>query len=371
MAKTFLITLRNPLYQLEAWELHVFWLNDLLNPSTGKTFTTKQKKMLQQPNSVHNLLLRMKVETLCTTDDPIDSLADHKKAAQSGLTVQVLPTWRPDKAMNAENPILYADYINKLAEVAELDIKTAADLIQALQKRHNYFHQVGCRISDHGIEEFYASDYSDSEIEAIFKKVMSGTTLQKDELFNEIISFSKCKNGLRFGWAQPSLWVLRNKNRACCEVRTRHFDSIGISPICPQYREVFDRLVLKISWPKQYYNINPADNEVIATMLGNFNEGPTAGKKQFGSGWWFLDQKQGMIEQMNSLSALGLISKFVGMLTDSRSFLSFPRHEYFRRIMCNLFGEDMENGELPNDFDLVGSIVQDISYNNAKNYFKF
>jgi glucuronate isomerase len=379
-AKTVPYTLRNPLYHWTHMELQrYFGINDLLNPSTAKAIYDKTEKMLQQPDfSVHNLLLRMKVETLCTTDDPIDSLADHKKAAQSGLTVQVLPTWRPDKAMNAENPILYADYINKLAEVAELEIKTAADLIQALQKRHDYFHQVGCRISDHGIEEFYASDYSDSEIEAIFKKVMSGATLQKDELikWKSFILFEGAKMDYASGWAQQFHYgVLRNNNsRMFAKLGPdTGYDSIGIFPdVARNMVKFFDRLASEDKLAKTIiYNINPADNEVIATMLGNFNEGPTAGKIQFGSGWWFLDQKQGMIEQMNSLSALGLISKFVGMLTDSRSFLSFPRHEYFRRIMCNLFGEDMENGELPNDFDLVGSIVQDISYNNAKNYFKF
>jgi glucuronate isomerase len=379
-AKTVPSTLRNPLYHWTHLELQrYFGITDLLNPSTARSIFDKTEVMLAQPEfSVRNLLTRMNIETLCTTDDPADDLAYHKQIAASGFQVNVLPTWRPDKAMNADNAVVYNAYIDQLAAVAEMPIQTIADLISALQKRHDFFHSVGCRISDHGIEEFYAEDYSEAEIETIFKKVRAGNQLEAVELlkFKSFMLFEGAKMDHASEWAQQFHYgVLRNNNSRMFKKLgpDTGYDSIGNFPnVARSMVKFFDKLASSNQLGKTIiYNINPADNEMIATMLGNFNEGPVAGKTQFGSGWWFLDQKQGMIEQMNSLSALGLLSKFVGMLTDSRSFLSFPRHEYFRRIMCNLLGTDMENGEIPMDFDLVGGMVQDISYNNAKNYFKF
>lgn len=379
-AKTVPSTLRNPLYHWTHLELQrYFGITDLLNPATARSIFDKTEVMLAQPEfSVRNLLTRMNIETLCTTDDPADDLAYHKQIAASGFQVNVLPTWRPDKAMNADNAVVYNAYIDQLAAVAEMPIQTIADLISALQKRHDFFHSVGCRISDHGIEEFYAEDYSEAEIETIFKKVRAGNQLEAAELlkFKSFMLFEGAKMDHASEWAQQFHYgVLRNNNSRMFKKLgpDTGYDSIGNFPnVARSMVKFFDKLASSNQLGKTIiYNINPADNEMIATMLGNFNEGPVAGKIQFGSGWWFLDQKQGMIEQMNSLSALGLLSKFVGMLTDSRSFLSFPRHEYFRRIMCNLLGTDMENGEIPMDFDLVGGMVQDISYNNAKNYFKF
>ena len=379
-AKTVPSTLRNPLYHWTHLELQrYFGITDLLNPATARSIFDKTEVMLAQPEfSVRNLLTRMNIETLCTTDDPADDLAYHKQIAASGFQVNVLPTWRPDKAMNADNAVVYNAYIDQLAAVAEMPIQTIADLISALQKRHDFFHSVGCRISDHGIEEFYAEDYSEAEIETIFKKVRAGNQLEAAELlkFKSFMLFEGAKMDHASEWAQQFHYgVLRNNNSRMFKKLgpDTGYDSIGNFPnVARSMVKFFDKLASSNQLGKTIiYNINPSDNEMIATMLGNFNEGPVAGKIQFGSGWWFLDQKQGMIEQMNSLSALGLLSKFVGMLTDSRSFLSFPRHEYFRRIMCNLLGSDMENGEIPMDFDLVGGMVQDISYNNAKNYFKF
>lgn len=379
-AKTVPSTLRNPLYHWTHLELQrYFGITDLLNPATARSIFDKTELQLAQPDfSVRNLLTRMNIETLCTTDDPADDLAYHKQIAASGFQVNVLPTWRPDKAMNADNAVVYNAYIDQLAAVAEMPIQTIADLISALQKRHDFFHSVGCRISDHGIEEFYAEDYSEAEIETIFKKVRAGNQLDIAELlkFKSFMLFEGAKMDHASEWAQQFHYgVLRNNNSRMFKKLgpDTGYDSIGNFPnVARSMVKFFDKLASSNQLGKTIiYNINPADNEMIATMLGNFNEGPVAGKIQFGSGWWFLDQKQGMIEQMNSLSALGLLSKFVGMLTDSRSFLSFPRHEYFRRIMCNLLGTDMENGEIPMDFDLVGGMVQDISYNNAKNYFKF
>jgi glucuronate isomerase len=250
-------------------------------------------------------------------------------------------------------------------------------LLAALQKRHDFFHQAGCRISDHGIETFYAENFTQNEIEAIFNKVSGGKELSNEEIlkFKSFMLLEGAKMDHASGWAQQFHYgVLRNNNsRMFTQLGPdTGFDSIGDFQSAKAMVRFFNELERTDQLAKTIiYNINPGDNEMIATMLGNFNKGPVAGKIQFGSGWWFLDQKQGMIEQMNALSSLGLISKFVGMLTDSRSFLSFPRHEYFRRILCNLFGKDMENGEIPNDFDHVGGIIQDICYNNARNYFRF
>ncbi len=319
----------------------------------------------------------MNVKVLCTTDDPADDLAEHKKIANSGFEIKVFPAWRPDKAMNADDPITYNQYIDKLAHVAEIEIKTIDDLMDALKKRHDCFNSQGCRISDHGIEEFYAEDFTQSEIEKIFKKVRGGKNLDLTELLKfksfMLLEFARLDHSKN--WVQQFHYgVMRNNNSRMFEKLgpDTGYDSIGDFRVAANLVKFFDTLAGENKLTKTIlYNINPGDNEMLATMLGNFNEGPVAGKIQLGSGWWFLDQKHGMTNQMNALSSLGLISKFVGMLTDSRSFLSFPRHEYFRRIMCNLFGQDMKNGEIPGDFDLVGGIVQDICYNNAKNYFGF
>lgn len=378
-AATVPYTLRNPLYHWTHMELQrYFGISELLNSNSARPIFDQTESMLHQPDfSVHSLLKRMKVETLCTTDDPADDLKYHIEISVSKPGFKVLPTWRPDKAMNAENPAQYNNYLDQLGSVAGIDIKSVTDLIDALQKRHDFFHDNGCRISDHGIEKFYAEDFTQNEVDAIFIKVRSGKTLTIGELdiFKSFMLYEGAKMDHAKGWAQQFHYgVIRNNNsRMFAQLGAdTGFDSIGDFNVAKTIAKFFDRLETEDKLTKTIiYNINPSDNEMIATMLGNFNKGPIAGKIQFGSGWWFLDQKQGMIEQMNSLSALGLISKFVGMLTDSRSFLSFPRHEYFRRIMCNLFGDEMEKGEIPNDFELVGGIVQDISYNNAKRYFNF
>lgn len=372
-------TLRNPLHHWTHLELQrYFGINDLLNPSTAKSIYNKTESMLQEPGfSVQNLLRRVNIDTLCTTDDPIDSLQYHKQIANQQPGFKALPTWRPDNAMNAGNPEKFNQYIDKLAHAANTEINTIDDLLQALQIRHDYFEAHGCKISDHGIEEFYADDYTLSEIRSIFSKIRGGKAPAQAELlkYKSFILIEGAKMDHASNWTQQFHYgVLRNNNSRMFAAigADTGFDSIGDFRTAQAMVKFFDTLDRTNQLARTIiYNINPAHNEIIATMAGNFNQGPTAAKIQFGSGWWFLDQKNGMIEQMNALSALGLISKFVGMLTDSRSFLSFPRHEYFRRIMCNLFGQDMENGEIPNDFDLVGKIVQDISYNNAKAYFGF
>jgi glucuronate isomerase len=378
-AATVPYTLRNPLYHWTHLELQrYFGSGELLNPGSARSIYEQTSGLLQTSDySVKNLLRKRNVAVLCTTDDPIDDLAYHKQIAQSNFEIKALPAWRPDKAMNAENPEIYNQYIDRLSEVAGIDITTIDQLLEALQKRHDYFEQTGCKVSDHGIEEFYAEDFTASEINSIFKKVRGGTQLNHTELvkFKSFMLLEFARMDYATNWVQQFHYgVLRNNNsRMFTKLGPdTGFDSIGDFKVAANLAKFLNALDKENKLAKTIlYNINPGDNEMIATMLGNFNEGPVAGKIQFGSGWWFLDQKNGMEAQMNSLSTLGLLSKFVGMLTDSRSFLSFPRHEYFRRIMCNLFGTDMENGEIPNDFELVGGIVQDICYNNAKRYFGF
>jgi len=378
-AATVPFTLRNPLYHWTHLELQrYFGINELLSPSSAKSIFDETETMLQSPDySVKNLLRKMNVAVLCTTDDPIDDLGFHKQIAESRFEIKALPAWRPDKAMNADDPASYNLYIDRLGEVAEIDIKTIDDLLDALQKRHDYFAEAGCRISDHGIEEFYAEEFTLHEVKSIFLKVRSGKLLKKEEQrkFKTFMLLEFARMDHSKNWVQQYHYgVLRNNNSRMFERLgpDTGFDSIGDFRVAANLVKFLNTLDKENRLAKTIlYNINPRDNEMIATMLGNFNEGPAAGKVQFGSGWWFLDQKEGMIAQINSLSSLGLVSKFVGMLTDSRSFLSFPRHEYFRRILCNLFGTDMENGEIPNDFDLVGGIIEDISFNNAKRYFGF
>jgi glucuronate isomerase len=378
-AETVPYTLRNPLYHWTHLELQrYFGINTLLNPQSASAIFEQTRDLLHQPEfSVRNLLMKMNIDVLCTTDDPLDDLAFHQQIADSDFKVKALPAWRPDKAMAIENPETFNQYIDKLSEVSKTEINSTDTLLEALQKRHDFFATMGCCISDHGLEEFYAEDFSATEINAIFNKARSGKKPESAEIkkFKTFMLLSFARMDFEKGWVQQFHYgVLRNNNSRMFSQTgpDTGFDSIGDFKVAANLAKFLDILHSEGKLAKTIlYNINPSDNEMIATMLGNYNEGPSAGKIQFGSGWWFLDQKKGMIEQMNALSALGLISKFVGMLTDSRSFLSFPRHEYFRRIMCNLFGAEMENGEIPNDFNLVGSIIQDISYNNAKRYFGF
>ena len=290
----------------------------------------------------------------------------------------MLPTWRPDKAMAVEVPADFRAYVEKLAEVSGVAISNFDDMIAALRKRHDFFAEQGCKLSDHGIEEFYAEDYTDAEIKAIFNKVYGGTELAKEEIlkFKSAMLVIFGEMDWEKGWTQQFHYgAIRNNNSKMFKFlgADTGFDSIGEFTTAKAMSKFLDRLNSKGKLTKTIlYNLNPCANEVIATMLGNFQDGTIPGKIQFGSGWWFLDQKDGMEKQMNALSVLGLLSRFVGMLTDSRSFLSYPRHEYFRRTLCNLVGRDIENGEIPaSEMDRVNQMIEDISYYNAKNFFKF
>ncbi len=378
-AETVPATLRNPLYHWTHMELRrYFGIQELLGPDNAEEIYTKTAGMLQEDEfSVRNLLRKMNVQVVCTTDDPLDSLEHHRKIRDDGFEISVLPTWRPDKAMAVDDIGVYNNYLDQLAEVADHPINHFMDLLEALMKRHDFFASMGCRLSDHGLESFYYEDYEHDEIEDIFSRIRSKQEVSESEKtkFRTAMLVELAVMDHDKGWTQQfHVGAIRNNNN-----RMFHelgpdtgFDSIGDFPVARSMSKFFSRLDNLGQLAKTIvYNLNPADNEVMVTMVYNFNDGKVPGKMQFGSGWWFLDQKKGMEAQMDTLSQLGLLSKFVGMLTDSRSFLSFPRHEYFRRILCNLLGTDMENGELPNDMEMVGNMVSDICYRNAKQYFGF
>lgn len=382
-AETVPYTFRNPLYHWTHLELKTaFGIDKLLNPETAKEIFDKcNDKLRNDPNmTARGLMRRYNVETVCTTDDPADTLEYHKQVKESGFEVKMLPTWRPDKAMAVDKPEEYREYIAKLGAVADIEICNFNDLVAALQKRHDFFEEMGCRLSDHGIEEFYAEEYTLSEIDSIFAKIIGGGTLTSEEVekFKSAMMIVFGEMDYESGWTQQFHYgAIRDNNSKMFKLLgpDTGFDSIGEFNTAKKCAKYLDKLNSRGKLAKTIlYNLNPCANEVMATMLGNFQDGSVAGKIQLGSGWWFLDQKDGMQKQMNALSLLGLLSRFVGMLTDSRSFLSYPRHEYFRRTLCNLVGTDIENGEIPYtgyEEKRVNQMIEDICYNNAKNYFKF
>jgi len=372
-------TMRNPLFHWTHLELQrYFGIQELLTAESGDAIYEKTSNMLQQPEySTLGLLEKMQVEIVCTTDDPIDSLEFHIKAAQEDINPKLFPAFRPDKVYSVEDPSSYLDYLKKLEEVSGVRISRYEELIQALQVRIDFFHQHGGRLSDHGLEQLYYFEENAFDIEQLFLSLTQRKQLSKEEInyfkFVTLSHLSKMYHAK--GWTQQfHVGALRNTNERMLRILgpDTGFDSIGDfsqSRALAQYLnhlDSTDQLTKTI-----LYNLNPSDNEVMATMIGNFNDGSIKGKVQFGSAWWFLDQKDGMEKQINTLSNMGILSCFVGMITDSRSFLSFPRHEYFRRILCNLIGEDVENGELPADEERLGKMVSDICYYNAKEYFNF
>ena len=380
-AETVPYTLRNPLYHWTHLELKTaFGIDKVLNKDTAREIYEEcNDKLLNDPTyTARGMMRRYNVETVCTTDDPVDSLEWHKKTRESGFEIKMLPTWRPDKAMAVEKPEMFKAYVEKLSEVSGVNISRFADLIDALQRRHDFFAENGCKLSDHGLPEFYAEDYTDAEIEQIFGKVYSGKSLSDDEIAKfKSCMFLKCAEmDYESGWTQQFHYgPMRDNNSKMFRLigPDTGFDSIGQAVTAESLAGFLDRLASEDKLAKTIlYNLNPADNEMIATMTGNFQDGSIPGKIQWGSGWWFLDQKKGIENQLNTLSVLGLLSRFVGMLTDSRSFLSYPRHEYFRRILCNLIGNDVENGEMPvSEMPRICQMVEDISYYNAKKYFEF
>lgn len=379
-AETVPYTMRNPLYHWTHLELkRAFGVDELLSPKTAREIFDICTEKLRTPEySARGLMKMFNVETVCTTDDPVDSLEYHLALKKEGFEVKVLPAWRPDKAMAVENPAEYRAYVEKLSKVSGVTISKFSDLIEALRKRHDFFASVGCKLSDHGIEEFYAEPYTQTEIESIFNKVYGGTELSKGEMlkFKSAMLYEGAIMDWEKGWTQQFHYgAIRNNNTRLFKQLgpDTGFDSIGDFTVAKNMSRFLDRLDVDNKLAKTIiYNLNPRDNDLVATMTGNFQDGSVPGKIQFGAAWWFLDQKNGMEAQMNSLSNLGLLSRFVGMLTDSRSFLSYPRHEYFRRILCNLIGNDVENGLLPaSEMNFLGQMVENISYYNAKTFFNF
>lgn len=379
-AETVPYTMRNPLYHWTHLELsRIFGIDKLLNPETAREIYDECNAKLQtEAFRAQALMRRCNVEVVCTTDDPADSLAYHKKIKESGFAVKVLPAWRPDKAMAIENPLEYKAYIERLGEAADMEIKSYDDLTQALRKRHDFFAGMGCKLSDHGLETFYAEDYTEHDLRQIFAKVMAGTSPSKEEIlkFKSGILYDLAVMDAEKGWTQQfHIGAIRNNNTRMFRLLgpDTGYDAIHDERCAAAGHKFLDRLDSAGKLAKTIlYNLNPKDNEVLATMAYTFNDGTIPGKMQLGSGWWFLDQEDGMRKQLNALSAMGLLSRFVGMLTDSRSFLSYPRHEYFRRILCNVIGEDVESGRLPkSEMGFLSKMVADISYYNAKSYFGF
>lgn len=379
-AETVPYTMRNPLYHWTHMELKdPFGIDKILNSGSAREIYDQCSTMLQTDDfSVRNILRKMNVEIICTTDDPIDSLEHHIKLKEEGFEIKVLPTFRADKALSTEDSAVFLPYLQKLEEASQVSISSFDDLLKALKKRHDFFHEQGCRLSDHGLEVIYAEDYTDDEIKSIFAKAINKKSISQEEAlkFKSAMLIEMALMDHEKGWTQQfHLGALRNNNsRMMRELGPdTGFDSIGDFSTARSLSKFLNKLDNSDQLAKTIlYNLNPADNEVFASMVVNFNDGTIPGKIQYGSAWWFLDQKDGMEKQINALSNMGLLSRFVGMLTDSRSFLSYPRHEYFRRILCNLIGNDVENGELPaSELAWLGQMVEDISYSNAKKFFEF
>ncbi|HEX7712896.1 MAG TPA: glucuronate isomerase [Bacillota bacterium] len=377
-AETVPFTVRNPLYHWTHLELrNPFGYTKLLEPQTAMEAYQHCNRLLQtEPFRVRGLMEHFNVKIVCTTDDPTDSLEYHKAlAADSNFGVKVLPAFRPDKAMAVESPELFNAWVGRLEKASAMSIHNYREFLEALRKRHQFFHEMGCRLSDHALEAPYAADYTETEIETIFQKVRGGATPDPAEnvKFKAAMMYEFGVMNAEKGWTmQLHMNALRNVNSRLLKLLgpDTGFDTIGdFLPAQPLAR-FLDRLDKENHLPKTIlYSLNPMDNEVLATVIGCFQDGSVPGKLQFGSAWWFNDQKDGMKRQIEALSQMGLLSRFVGMLTDSRSFLSYPRHDYFRRILCDMMGQDVENGELPDDTRWLGKIVQDICYNNAVRYF--
>ena len=371
-------TLRNPLYHWSHLELkRYFGIEELLDKhSAGRIWAKANARLATPALTTQGILKKFRVTALCTSDDPTDDLQHHAAIAASGLGTRVYPTFRPDNAVNVQPAAAFQEWVNRLAAASDIEIGNLRDFLKALRQRHEYFHAHGCRLSDHGLNHCSADFGSDRAAAAIFAKARQGKNVGPEQA-SQFVAFMLLFFGrldAEKGWTkQLHLGALRSNNtRRLRELGPNTgFDSIGDFPQASTLAAFLDRLDTENALPQTIvYNLNPADNYPFASMIGNFQDGSVAGKVQFGPGWWFLDQKEGMEWQLNALSNLGLLSRFVGMVTDSRSFMSYPRHEYFRRVLCNLIGREVENGELPKDETLLGPLIRNICHANAQRYLR-
>lgn len=379
-AETVPYTMRNPLYHWTHLELaRVFGIYKLLNPETAREIYEDCTAKLQTDEfRGQEIMKKFNIETVCTTDDPIDNLEWHKYIHEHPFGVNVLPAWRPDKVTDIEKPDVFCSYIHKLEEASGIAITDYQDLLDALQKRHDYFENMGCRLSDHGLDTFYAEECTQDDAERIFRNTLKGIQPKNEDIniYRTAVLLDLARMDCRSGWVQQfHIGPLRNNNRRMFEKLgpDTGFDAIGDKSLAAAGHKFFSTLAYDNMLAKTIlYNLNPKDSEVMAALAYTFNDGTVPGKMQYGAAWWFLDQEDGIRKQLNTLSSFGLLSRFVGMLTDSRSFLSYPRHEYFRRILCNELGKDVQSGRLPkSEMHFIHQMVQDISYNNAKRYFGF
>lgn len=376
-AKTVPHTLRNPLYHWTHLELkRYFGINELLDEKNAKKIWDKANAQLAKPAlAARGILEKFRVKMICTTDDPVDTLSDHREFARSGHSAKMLPAFRPDNALAIHLPANFNRWIERLAAASNVDVNSFGAFTTALKKRHDFFHSQGCRLSDHGLNHCFADFCAEKTAAAIFDKVRQGHSVsgEEHEQFGSFMMLFFGHLDARRGWVkQLHLGALRNNNTRLLKKlgADTGLDSIGDWPQARKLAGFLDKLDAENALPKTIvYNNNPADNYVFASMIGNFQDGSVPGKVQLGSAWWFLDQKEGMEWQINALSSLGLLSRFVGMVTDSRSFMSYPRHEYFRRVLCNLLGRDVENGEIPDEGDILGDLIRNICFGNASRYF--
>jgi glucuronate isomerase len=375
-ARTVPATLRNPLYHWTHLELkRYFGVNDLLNEESANGIWEHANALLTTPEfSVRQIIRRFGIVAICSTDDPCDDLAHHRAIAGANPGFRVFPTLRPDQALAVHVPGKFGSWVDRLALASNIYISDFRRFLDALKQRHDFFHANGCRVSDHGLPRCPANWCTETEAAAIFEKVRAGKSVnaEEHERFASFLMLYFGRLDAEKGWTkQLHLGALRNNNtRLVAQLGAdTGFDSIGDWNQAAALCSYLDRLDQEHALPKIIlYNVNPADNYVFATAVGNFQDGSIAGKIQFGSAWWFLDQKEAIEWQLNALSNTGLLSRFIGMLTDSRSFMSFPRHEYFRRVLCDMLGRDIERGEIPNDINLIGGMVQNICFANARQY---
>lgn len=377
-AETVPATIGNPLYHWTHLELaRYFNIFELLSSSNAEKIYRETSSLLQTKEySIRSLIRKMKVEVICTTDDPADNLEHHRNLKTSFETA-VIPTFRPDNVLKTDDPDRFRAYIEKLGTAGNISISGYNTLVDALDKRHLFFHEMGARLSDHGLDRFYYAPATDSEVDKIFRKLLGKTTVSAEETekYRNAVMLELCRMNHKRGWTQQfHVGAIRNNNTRLFRLLgpDTGWDSIGNSQDAFKMSRFLDCLDEEDKLAKTIlYNLNPADNEMMITMAGNFNDGTIPAKVQYGAAWWFLDQKNGMEKHLRDLSAMGLLSRFAGMVTDSRSFLSYPRHEYFRRILCNFIGEEVEKGTIPDDDQLVGQLIEGTSYKNAKNYFGF